>query len=425
MRAARKDIGRAGLALRGLAAAVVMAVAAGTTVALGNGAFDGDPLVHATLPASAGPVRDGSPVRYRGITVGTLAAVEGGAALRLRMDPERLGQVPGNVRVRLLPRSLFGDQYVDLGLPEGTPPRGRLAGGARLRPDTSGGTVRLYAAYTRLYDLIAELRPAQLQVALGTVADTLRGRGRELGAMIDEAGALAAESGPLLDTLGTDLETVAGLGRDLAAAVPDLMHSLDDAVALSRTVVAKRQSLRDLLAAGIDLTTRSERLLVDNADRVIRLARATGPLAAALGRHPGAARDTMDAAGFFLDGAKRAFSTGRFAIEAALTLDDPHPYTAADCPRYPGMAGPNCGQPAPPERAEPAEAGSSAPPEAPAEPERAGGKTGPVGGQAEQETMRRLGPLLPEAGDGIPAPSTDLLSLLLGPLLRGTRVVVP
>ncbi|SFB28891.1 virulence factor Mce family protein [Amycolatopsis marina] len=417
---------RVALALRGLAAAVAFVLVAVVTIAGSGGAFDDDPTVSTTLPASAGPVRADSPVQYLGVTVGRLAAVDGdldGARLSLRMHADLLEQVPANVRARVLPRTLFGDQYIDLAVPAESRAEGNLVEGAVLAADTSGETVRLYAAYTRLYELITELRPADLQVALTALADALRGRGAEIGTMIDEASELAEDAGPLLDLLGEDVNTAARLGRDLAGAAPDLLASLDDAVALSRTVVAERQALSDLLTAGIELSGQSERLLADHADRFIQLVHATGPLAEAVTRHPGAVGESLDAADFFLDGAKRAFGTGRFAIDAALTFDDPYPYTAADCPRYPGLDGANCGDSVR-ERGtgDEAAAAPAAPP--PPLPET-GGLTGPVGGEREREVIRQLAPLLPDGDSTAEEQPVDQLSLLLGPLVRGTRVVVP
>ncbi|NIJ12046.1 virulence factor Mce-like protein [Saccharomonospora amisosensis] len=409
----RAEPNRATLAVRGIAMAALLATGAVAAVVAGGDVVDSRAVVSATLPSSAGTIRDDSPVQYRGVVVGRLAGVESGtdgARLKLRMEPDLLRRVPANVTVRLLPRTVFGDQYLDLAVPEGARPEGSLADGAHLAPDESRRTVALYDAYSRLYDLIDDLKPAQLKVALTTVADTLRGRGARIGELIDQAAETARDASPLVDDLGEDLTTAAGIARDLSAASPELLRSLDDAVALSRTVVAERESLSAVLSAGIDLSSRSERFLADNASRFIQLTHATGPLSEALSRHPGALSDTMDAANLFLDGANRTFATGVFNIEAGLTLDQPYPYTAADCPRYPGMEGPNCGAARRPRPPLPLP----------------GGTAGPVGSELERSQLRELAPLLPGTGprQSRQDDSGDLLSLLLGPMVRGNRVVV-
>jgi len=55
----------------------------------------------------------GADVKLRGVLVGEVRSVstDGGAAtLRLALDPAQLGQIPGNVTARLLPKTLFGER---------------------------------------------------------------------------------------------------------------------------------------------------------------------------------------------------------------------------------------------------------------------------------------------------------------------------
>ncbi|GAA1194010.1 MCE family protein [Prauserella alba] len=437
MRSRRRDTSRAALALRGLAVATALVVGAGVLIAAGNDALRPAPQVTAMLPASAGPVRENSAVQYHGVTVGRLTSVDGGidgAALRLRMDEEILGQLPANVRVRILPRTLFGDQYVDLAVPQGAEPTGSLDAGTTLRPDTSRRTVRLYSAYTRLYDVITALRPAELQVAMSTLADTVRGRGERLGRMIDDADALLTETSPLLETLDENMDTVARLSSDAEAATPDLLATLDNATALSSVITDERRSLGALLGSGIDLTNAGRRVVSDHAERLVTLAEATGPIADVLARNPGATGETLDAARFFLQRGARTFTTGNFKINAALTLDQPFPYTAEDCPRYPGLAGQNCGQapssrhdrtfPQPQQRSG-RESDSAGAPAGSDNGPAIGGTSGPVGSDQEQRSLQQLGRLLPAGPDARTAQDPGLLGLMLGPLVRGETVVVP
>ncbi|MBB3664847.1 virulence factor Mce-like protein [Prauserella sediminis] len=443
MRSHRRDTGRTALALRGLAVATALVVCTGVLVA---GAGDGlrpAPEVTAVLPASAGPVRENSAVQYHGVTVGRLAAVDG-SELRLRMDEEFLGQLPANVRVRVLPRTLFGDQYVDLVVPRGAEPRGTLGADARLRPDTSRRTVQLYSAYTRLYDVITALRPAELQVAISTLADTVRGRGERLGRMIDDADALLTETSPLLETLEQDLDTVARLSSDAEAATPDLLATVDNVASLSATITEERGSIGALLGSGIELTDTGRRVVSDHAQRVVTLAESTRPIADVLARYPDAVGETLDAARFFLHRGARTFATGNFKIDAALTLDQPFPYTSEDCPRYPGLAGQNCGQ-APSSRHDrrfpqpQRDSGADRTPERSGETRHRGeiqrrgfgddavigGTSGPVGSAQEKRSLRELGGLLPAGPRAETSRDPDLLGLMLGPLVRGETVVVP
>jgi virulence factor Mce-like protein len=391
---------RNALAVRGFAGLLALLVVAVTTVLGGAGLLRSNPEVTTVLPAAAGLIRPNTPVQYRGVRVGRLGGMDagtGGSRLTLRLDPDKMSDIPGDVRVRLMPRTVFGDQYLDLTVP--TVPNGtELAAGAELPADNSRPTMQLYHAYSHLYELVDSLQPAQLQAALSALAEALRGRGQQLGGLLDDTTKLTA--GPPFDRPGEDLDTIAALGADLAAATPDAVRALDNAVVLSGTIVQRKQALGDLLGAGLAVTDRSQRFVDENAQRIVRIVRATDPVAEVFGRYPDAVRDAVGGLDTFFRGANRAFSTGFFKIRMSGTLDRPYPYSPEDCPRYPGLDGPNCGaqQPA--------------------------GPIGPVGSSQELDAMRQLAPLLPTQPSS-PPPSPDVLGVLLGPMVRGTEVVTP
>jgi phospholipid/cholesterol/gamma-HCH transport system substrate-binding protein len=391
------------LALGGLFGVVVLLAAAVTAIAYSAGAFDDDPEVTAVVPASAGPLRANAPVQYRGVVVGTVADIRAGVSestLSLDLAPGELGSVPASVKVRLVPRTVFGDQYVDLVAPAGTT-TAALRPGARIPHDDSAPAAQLYAVATKLYQLLTAVRPAQLSEALGVVADTLRGKGNTLGGLIDRAHDMLGGMVPLTNTLLDELPSVSKLTDQLAASAPDLFRSLDDAVALSGTLVSHQDDLGRLLTAGTQAGAAAESLLLDNADRTIQLVHNAGPLLDTAAAHPGAATATVRGLGDLMSAVGRAFSHGPWvSIKAPLTLDDPYAYTAADCPRYGDLAGPNCR--------------SARPPVVPPPPVPDGGSVGSVGSEPEKSQLAEV----------VPAPaSTDLLSVLVGPILRGSKVV--
>lgn len=396
-----REPGRTSLALRGLAVTTAMAVLATLAVAKGSDWLNSDPSITTVVPAAAGPVREQSPVQYRGVVVGKLTEVRAGtdsARLKLRVDSERIGSIPAGVKVRILPRTLFGDQYVDLSAPEVVGSQ-RLRPGARVAAKTGGQTVQLYAAMTRMHELLTAMRPAQFQAALSALANALRGRGDDLGRTIDQLHELSGTFDP--QETADDLSGLADTGRELADSSPDLFAALDNAVALSKIVVEKRQNIRALLGAGTNLADESNRLLGGNASRAIKLVHATDPIADVLGKNSGQFLELWDSLDRLFDAGNRVFKGGRFKIRAPLSLEDPFPYTAADCPRYPGLDGPNCGQ-------------------------TTGGTVGPVGSPAEESKLRQItgapGPG-PEAAQS--EPGSDLLSMLFGPIVRGSEVTIP
>lgn len=412
------------LALRGLVVSVVLVIAAAAIVTNSAGMFAGSTTITCLLPVSAGPVAPDTPVLYRGVRVGTVAEVRAdsdGATVTVAMRDGMLARIPGGVRARLLPRTVFGDEYIGLSVPDESRAERELRPGAVVEANTSTRTVRLYTAYNQLYELISAMHPAEIQAALDTLSDVLRGRGTEIGRMIDKAARLGGEVRPMLDGLGADLRAVAELARGLAAASPDMLAALKDAIELSETVVDERDTIHALLTSGTALADQTQRSLLTNGERVIELVHTADGVAEIFTRHPNAIEASLDAVGLFLDKAIRAFSTGQFKINAALSLDNPYPYTAKDCPSYPGEAGPNCDDPTPEQRST-AESARRPP----------GGTAGPVGSPAEDAKLRELGSSLANDsglskpdGDEPVKPNVDLLGILLGPMVRGEQVRVP
>ncbi|MBM4725019.1 MCE family protein, partial [Rhodococcus hoagii] len=119
---------RTAFVLRG-AVAVLVAVVAGTAMVLrGTGQLHRDPEVLVAIPASAGLVNGEAPVRYSGVDVGRIAGIDSGtesSVVRLRIDSDSIDLIPAAVLARVVPRTFFGDIYIQLvddpvGQPQGS-----------------------------------------------------------------------------------------------------------------------------------------------------------------------------------------------------------------------------------------------------------------------------------------------------------------
>src|SRR3954451_7303315 len=61
-------------------------------------------------------------VKFRGVNVGDVRELTTNgevATLKLAMKPNQIKLIPGNVQARILPKTLFGQKYVELVTPEG------------------------------------------------------------------------------------------------------------------------------------------------------------------------------------------------------------------------------------------------------------------------------------------------------------------
>lgn len=410
--------GRHALRMVALCAAAAMLFCA-TSAYLGLsylGLVSDDARVSAQLVTLGDSLGPGSDVKYRGLVVGKvqhLHAGEGSKSADLLIEHEETGQIPADVRARVLPGTIFGAEYVELVEPRHNP-RATLHDGMVVRADTSKRTVRLMDAFDSIERILVAVDPSQLDAAVSNLARALDGHGDDLGRFIRRAdrfvGVMADHEGAFY----RDLELLDETLRTASDIEPELVGALRDSVTTARTVVARQQEISELVAGSTVLARRSEGLLDREEDRVIRLLGATGPTL----RTFADGTDSLDA---LMSGAPRVLHNGansiqgsRIMMEGLIGTNPLDPYTAADCPRYAGAAGPNCaGSDGRYDAYTPARSRSTAQRVAP----DLGGSAGPVGSEQEKQSIAVLFGLAHED-----AGLRDVFTLLGAPILRGQVV---
>ena len=102
-------------------------------------------VVPVTLKASKVGLQMGrlADVKIRGVIVGEVRElrIDGdgeGAVLELAMDPEKVDSIPANVTAVILPKTLFGEKFVSLQVPDNASPES-LSAGDVIRMLTPGG----------------------------------------------------------------------------------------------------------------------------------------------------------------------------------------------------------------------------------------------------------------------------------------------
>lgn len=436
--AARRKALRRSTSIYGAALVAAMVVVVGLIVrAFTTG---GSYITVTALVSKAGDaLEDGDEVRYLdvivGKTVGTGELAANGTRIELHIDPQHAEQIPAGVTARPVPTTLFGSQFVQLIAPAQTQP-GHLEAGTVIPADTSPGTTALQTALADVDQLLEEVHPAQLDVALTNLATALDGQGAKLGSLLDNLDAYIQEVSPSLPALESDVSQLAALAQQLSADAPDNLQTLGNLSTTARTLTTQQVQLHSLLSGGITLAGDLTPFLTQNGDRIITVVNDLQPVLGALSANPSALAngvldlgnlasnwttflgpghyakisfllrnlDVGDAAVASLGG-----PTGRPAADRAFAaLLNPATYTSANCPRYPGANGPNC------------PSGAAAQP-AVTEDADSGGLVGPVGSAAEQREVRELvGHFLGVPPGDVP-PVSDLL---VGPVLRGTALVM-
>src|SRR3954454_21928460 len=99
---------------------VVIALLVGLTVAIYDKVFVD--VVHVTLETNrvGNQLAPPADVKLRGMIVGEVRKVSSDrtrASVDLALTPSTVGLIPSNVTARLLPKTLFGEKFVDLQIP--------------------------------------------------------------------------------------------------------------------------------------------------------------------------------------------------------------------------------------------------------------------------------------------------------------------
>ncbi|WP_460939077.1 MlaD family protein, partial [Phycicoccus ginsengisoli] len=116
----------------GLAFLVVVGLLMALCVATYAKVFDRTVDVTLLTDRVGSQLQTSSDVKLRGLIVGEVRRVETtgrGARLVLALDPSTVGLIPANVSARLLPKTLFGERYVDLVSPQAGSPARHLQDG--------------------------------------------------------------------------------------------------------------------------------------------------------------------------------------------------------------------------------------------------------------------------------------------------------
>ena len=346
------------LARRGLIATVVLVVVVVLLLMQYKGAFRSVFPAVALVADVGDGLAAGADVKLRGALVGTVGGIAvrpaddpGGRDLHeidLQLRPDMAAGIPAGVTARVVPTNVFGAPSVEL-LDPTTPTGVMLTRGGVIRGDTSQGTLQLQTVLNRLNTLLRAVRPAQLNSALTNIAQGLRGRGARIGSITGRLDAYLSTLNGHTDDFSADLRLLGPDLRALADDAPALLDTVDNVVVTSRTIVEKRQRLVDTLTGATRTADRLDDFLDDNHDRVIRLVRdgatVTGTLAPQRDLIARSLISLGKGAGQF-GAAINPRTSGALDIQFVLTPFSP--YTAADCPRYPGADGPNCGDRTPP-----------------------------------------------------------------------------
>ncbi|MGP4015279.1 MCE family protein [Saccharopolyspora sp. 5N708] len=443
MKADRVRVSRRTLRRRVLGIAFLLCISLfiSLTVAIYEKAFASSVDVVLKAASTGNQLLPESDVKVRGMVVGRVVSVKStgdGAELRLALDPEQAEQLPSNVSARLLPRTLFGERYVSLEVPEhaaATP----LASGDVIEQDRTRAGIELEQVLADTMPVLQAVHPDDLAVTLNALDQALAGRGKPLGETLSQLNTYLDGLNPSVPDLRKNLQELVGVAQTYEQAAPDVLEALDNFSTTARTLVAQRANLTaltgQLTSTSGDLTT----FLRDNRSNIIQLGESQRPTLDVLAKYAPEYPCFLQEMAEFVPRIRQAFGAGSAEPGLHITLKvvaHRGKYIPnQDEPEFADKRGPRCynltPQPdpvpeyppdgpfkdgsVPPPASRPADGGLNPPAPASTSPQSAAWVNSP----AERDLVAML--LAPALGRD-PGDVPDWSSLLVGPVLRGAEV---
>ena len=440
---ARGWVSRLGDRAYGVAFLLVVAALVSLSIASFKKVFTDVVMVSLQTDRIGSQLQTSSDVKLRGLIVGEVRDIRTtgkGAVLSLALKPEMVPQIPADVSARLLPKTLFGERYVDLVPPENADVS---AGGARtvrairagdvIGQDRTKVAIELERVFDDLLPLLRTVQPEKLSATLNALATTLDGRGTRLGQNLVLADRYFKALNPHLPALKADISGLADLASTYAVAAPELVRAAKALVTTNTTIVQKQDSLKGFFAGTAGFANTTADFLDRDGDRLIQAGRVGRPSLALFAKYAPQYPCMASALANWVPNIDGAWRNETFHITLEVTPQRPG-YQPGEEPAWGEDRGPRCyglpdhhGNQAHPRpgihfrdgTSGPNSSARSALPSAFAGTSGVGLSDGDAGLAGTEEEQKVVAALLSSDGSAQPSAITTLLA---GPILRGTVV---
>jgi phospholipid/cholesterol/gamma-HCH transport system substrate-binding protein len=367
-------------------------------------------------------------VKIRGVLVGEVLDVDSGgdgAELTLGLYPSETETIPANTTAQILPKTLFGEKYVALQVPDD--PQGSIEAGDTI--EQGNVAIEVEEVLNDLFPLLRSIKPAELNYTLTAIANALEGRGDKIGEGLETMDSYLKRQNPEMPALLDSIDKLGKVSSLYNSIVPDLTRLLRNSVTTMGTLESKEEELQALFTdvAGFSRTTKQ--FLRKNGDNMIRLANQGAQILPLLAKYAPEYNCLFRGIVGAIPRQEEAFRNKTLHIILEVLPRQPRGYNAGDQPRYNDKRGsfPFCNlmyksmrggfnqDNLPPERLVPRIRDGVNYPIAKRVP-----VNDAVGGTLEDRTLVNAiaSPVMGVHVDDVP----DVTTLLLGPLTRGTEV---
>ena len=288
-------------------------------------------------------------VKLRGVLVGEvldMTAGGDGARLQLGLYPSEVDTIPANVTARIEPKTLFGEKYVALQIPDDGPADDPIQAGDTIKQTVVATEVE--ETLNDLYPLLRAVQPAEINKTLSALATALEGRGDKIGENLETLDSYLRRMNPQIPALVEDLRLLSKTSDLYAEVFPDIATTLRNQVTTGNTVKGREEKLNKLFddVAGFSNTTRG--FLAENGENIVRVNQLSAQQLRVFAKY--SPEFPCLISGIVNAGKLQAEAFRGFTLHINLELlpNQPRQYGPQDKPRYGDKRGPYCGKlPAP------------------------------------------------------------------------------
>ena len=168
-----------------------------------------------------------------------------GAELTLGIYPDETDTIPANVTGSIVPKTLFGEKYVSLEIPEDAAPRTT----SRPAPPSSAprSSIEVEKVLSDLYPLLRTVQPAEINKTLNALATALEGRGELIGENLETVDAYLKRINPQIPDIVEDLRLTAQVSDIYADVMPEIARILRNTVTTTGTLEDREDQLQRAL----------------------------------------------------------------------------------------------------------------------------------------------------------------------------------
>ncbi|WP_300641365.1 MCE family protein [Nocardioides sp.] len=281
-------------------------------------------------------------VKIRGVIVGEVLdfkPVGDGAEITLGLYPDEREQIPADVTGQIIPKTLFGEKYVSLEIPENSSGESIQAGDVIEQTQIA---TEVEAVLNDLFPLLRAVQPAELNMTLNALATALEGRGDQLGDNLETLDSYLKRFNPQLPALVEDLRLTSEFSDIYADVLPEVGQILRDQILTLGTLERREDTLNALFNDVSAFSGSAEDFLETNGDNLIRLGDVSRDPVTLLAKY--APQYPCLLKGLVNAGANLAEAFRDFTLHIVLeTLrNQPRPYNVNDKARFGESRGPTC-----------------------------------------------------------------------------------